>query len=694
MQSIVSKGKDIHEAINLGLDLLETTKKEVDIEIIQYEKKGFLGIGTKSAIVKLTKLETSYFTKNNEGNDPKQPDLENVIMAITDEQLEDVETYSREQIAEKTPSIDNEINSLEGKVWVKDGQLQCKSSPAQFPMITLKSGIKLYKNNQHVTENTTIVSEKELYELRVENEEKETKWDITMDENKLKVLLVVEPGYKIVRTIPDINADEHIEIAGVEQKYAQNSLEYGAVIQKLESLRVKYGINQNEILKALEATEPSTFEIAAGMKATPGKEGWVEIIVDMNTQDGPKEKENGSVDYREIKEIPTVKRGTVIAIVHPPVPGKSGYTVRNELLPAKQTSPIILNTGKGVILVDDKIVAKESGRPFIERRGQLVKVSIMPKLVHRGNVDLESGNIRFTGDVEVTGEVENRMIVEAEGDILVHQNVSNATITASGAIVTYGNIIGSELSAGKNNMLITELGHILGILHQHTEQMIKVIKQLEQSSAFKSNDVSKTGLQPLIRILLEKKFKGFPSLAKKYVEVVRRGEDYLQDDIWRVISVGLSQLFLSMTSEITSLSRIIHLSKQMKELSDMSNTPIEPDSYITIPYALNSVLYCSGDIKIFGQGCVNTKIHTGGKLTVNGAVRGGEVYGRLGVQINEAGSESGTLTIIAVPNDQKIKIGKAMDGTILKFGNIKYALKEPRLQLLARLGDNGRVIFE
>ncbi|MGY3716925.1 Jag N-terminal domain-containing protein [Sutcliffiella cohnii] len=56
MESIVSKGKDVNEAINLGLSQLDTSIKEVSIELLQHEKKGFLKIGSKKAIVKLMKI--------------------------------------------------------------------------------------------------------------------------------------------------------------------------------------------------------------------------------------------------------------------------------------------------------------------------------------------------------------------------------------------------------------------------------------------------------------------------------------------------------------------------------------------------------------------------------------------------------------------------------------------------------------
>lgn len=688
MQSIVSKGKDINEAISLGLEILETTKEKVNIEIMQHDEKGFLGIRSKQAIVKLTKSEYAPIPFSSGDFETQLLD-----MIIEKEEAE----INASPIILAQPKLDTlskfDPDELAGKVWIKDGQLFCKSSLTHFPMVTINRGIKLYRNNEIVKEKTAILSEKDIYEIKVENEEKETGWKVSIDQQKIKVRLYVEPGYKIIRSVPDINADHHIEIIVEEKKEIHNVLNYADVMKKLEDLRVIHGFNQDEILKAMEASEPSTFEIATGMKPKQGKDGWIEIKVEMEMEEGLREKEDGRVDFREIKTIPKAERGKIIAIVHPPIPGEIGYNVTNEPIPAKQTLPIVLKAGKGVAVTDGKIVATESGRPKIEQRGQLVKVSIIPKLRHIGNVNLKSGNIRFIGDVEISGEVEERMVVEAEGDITVHKTVNTATITSSGAITSYGNIISSELSSGKNNMLITELGHLLGIINQNAEKIIDLIRQLIQSPAFKSSDFSRAGLQPLIRILLEKKFKNFPPLVKKYIDAVRRGEGFLDDDVWRMTAVSLSQLFLSLTNEVTSLERIIQLSEKMKELHELSETPVEENSFITIPNALNSKLYCSGNILILGQGCVNTKAHAGGILKISGILRGGEVYGRLGAEINEAGAESGTTTVIAVPSDQKILINKVMEGTTIKIGNVIHTFKETRYHIHARLDENECIIF-
>ena len=56
-KQIEQEGKTVEEALKLGLEALGLSEEEVTVEIIEREKSGFLGIGSKPAKVKLTALE-------------------------------------------------------------------------------------------------------------------------------------------------------------------------------------------------------------------------------------------------------------------------------------------------------------------------------------------------------------------------------------------------------------------------------------------------------------------------------------------------------------------------------------------------------------------------------------------------------------------------------------------------------------
>lgn len=285
------------------------------------------------------------------------------------------------------------------------------------------------------------------------------------------------------------------------------------------------------------------------------------------------------------------------------------------------------------------------------------------------------------------------MTIEAGGDILVHRMVQMAAINASDAIIIKRNVVASELSAGKNNMLVAELGYLIGTIHKQVEAMIRIISQLQMNASFKANDLSEGGLQPLIMVLLEKRFKELIPSAKKYVAVTKKGEKYLEDEDWHHISVAITQIFLTLSNQVTTLEKLTKLSEKMKKMHEFSEELVEPDSYIIIPSALDSRLYCSGDVTVNGQGCVNTKIHAGGKLQITGILRGGKVYGRMGADIEEAGSASGSTSIIAVPADQIIRINTVHEGTKIAIGNNTYVFREMKQNVTARLNKSGRIVF-
>lgn len=392
--------------------------------------------------------------------------------------------------------------------------------------------------------------------------------------------------------------------------------------------------------------------------------------------------------------IPTVKKGQVIAIVHPPTYGKPGFTVTNEPLPAKQTFPLIVQAGKGIALIENgsKIVATEMGRPVIEYRGLIVKVSIISKLVHYGDVNISSGNIRFRGDIDVLGNVEDGMVVEGDGNINVIQNVNRASVSSKSSIKIHRNSIGSTLSAGKQNIFEAELVHLLSSIHDYTSKIILSIQQLMNLPALKTTGYQKRGLQPLIKVLMEQKFRAIITPLKQFLEICNKGNRLL-DLEWLTLAEQLRQTFLSSSAnEFHSLQQMDQLKKRMEQMMEKHNPPLEQNCFIELSYALNSTIYSSGDVIIYGQGCYHSKIHAGGTLIIKGILRGGEVYARNGAKIQEAGSEGTVSTKIIVPQDKRISIDIVKEGTEIQIGKAKYTFQREQKGILARL-DNDKIIF-
>lgn len=693
MRSIISKGRNILEAVQIGLELLDAKKNEVDIEILEQEKKGFLGIGNKLATVKLSKINNSV----NDDEETQKLNMNDIIHNIenTLEVLPEHQETSQ-IIASTRPQKEHDVqtpNKKEALAWVKNGELFIEDTPTQYPRVTIEKGIEVILNGTLVKEKTILLAGTDNLDAYGIQEEKETKWSVSVDPSKLKAMLTLEPGYTITRTIRDTEPSQQIVLCADEVKQPFNNVTYEQVVHTMGELNIIYGFNHAEIMKAVEALEPGVFEIATGTSPLPGKNGWLEIKVNTHTDNGLKEDELGKVDFREQRIIHTVEAGTIIGIIQPPIPGRPGVTVTNEPLPAKQTRPLQVKLGKGIQVLENNIVAFESGRPSIELRDVFVKVAIMQKLVHSGNVNLTSGNIRFNGDITILGSVQDNMTVEAGGNILIQQSINGAKVESLHSIIANQNVIGSELSAGKNNLLIAEMGYLLATIIEQLDRMLAVIHQLIESSAFKSSDFPQTGLKPLIHILLEKKFKNFVTLAKNYLKLVKRGEEFLFDEDWEEVSDTFNRLFLTVSADFISIDMVKKLISKVKRLYEFSDTKPEPNSYITIPSATNSKLYCSGNVTVTGKGCINTRIHSEGSVVIKKVLRGGDVFAKQGAQIQETGSESGTATMIAVPNDQTIRINKAMEGTTLKIGHARKEIKQTTHSIFARLKD-GEIAIE
>jgi uncharacterized protein len=680
-QTVLLKGKNVLEAIELGLILLGTKKEEVSIEVIQRENKGFFKIGSKEAVVKLTKI----FDKQNvvEQTSPQIPILsqENFI--------DPLEIRTRNGHNQLNLEVTKKEDELSGKVWVKNGQIYSKPSPLHYPTISIEKGIKLFKNNQLVT-GTVVVSTEDHFTIQTEIETKEPKWNISIDSNKLNVLLYVETGMRKTYKLKDIKPDFHIKLEAEEIIEFNSGLKYKQILKLLKDLKVTHGFNYTEIMRAVNTGKDDQFIIASGIAPKDGENGRIELVFDRDK----KKRNAGSFHSREYKMVPTVEKGQVIAHIHPPVPGKMGYTVTNEPIQPKPTYPIIVKTGKGISLIenDTKIVAIESGRPVIEQKELMVNFSISEKLIHSGDLSISSGNIYFQGDVDIEGNVEEGMAVEADGNIAILKNVYSASISSNSSVSIDGQSIASTISAGKQEIFSSEMGHLLTNIKEEKENLLLAIQQLMKIPAFKMSDYSRKGLLPLIKLLLERRFKTLLNDVKQFNELSKKWSHIL-DREWLDVAEQLRLCFLaSFVNEYHTLEKMNGILQNIEELIERNQIGNEKQKCsVTLMYALNSSIYSAGDVVIKEQGCNHTKIHAGGNVTIHGVFGSGELYAREGACIKETGSEDGAKSKIMVSNKGTIKIELAKKGTIIQIGKEHHTFQSDERGIMAKLNENGKI---
>jgi uncharacterized protein (DUF342 family) len=160
--------------------------------------------------------------------------------------------------------------------------------------------------------------------------------------------------------------------------------------------------------------------------------------VDVDCQAG-RRREDGSVDHKARNFGFSVEEGSLLAIRWFSTAGKPGTTVCGRAVPppALTDSPDTrLDAGPGVEMqAQDGSVhyyARMTGNP--QRRGSLLQVT--PQLDVAGDVDFQTGNIDFNGDLVVKGTVRGGFEVKATGDITVGGGLENGALVKSGGTLT------------------------------------------------------------------------------------------------------------------------------------------------------------------------------------------------------------------------------------------------------------------
>lgn len=148
-----------------------------------------------------------------------------------------------------------------------------------------------------------------------------------------------------------------------------------------------------------------------------------------------------NIDIRELQQRATVKMGQLVAQIRykqPPTPGRSVY---GDDIPPPPDDEMILRIGEGVEQRGKvNFYATCDGLPQIDEDS----ISLSKILLHIGDVNLRTGNIRFDGPVEIKGSIDSGAIVETTGDLLVHGTVRAAQVRSGGNITVKSGVVTTQ----------------------------------------------------------------------------------------------------------------------------------------------------------------------------------------------------------------------------------------------------------
>lgn len=227
------------------------------------------------------------------------------------------------------------------------------------------------------------------------------------------------------------------------------TISIGQIKELLATRNILHGIVENNEIQHFIDSEnyyKKAFKVAQGNAPAVSQGATVKYLFPRHKLKAGTIREDGTIDFRERGEIPQVEKGAVLAVKKNVVKGKAGKNIFNDLvLPPKD---IRLKAGRGAYLSEDRlqVIAAVSGHPKISRDGVIF---VYENYVIQGDVDFETGNIDYQGDVIVKGCVQNGFkvkgnnikaestdgaILVAEGNVTVTQGITESNIFARGSL--------------------------------------------------------------------------------------------------------------------------------------------------------------------------------------------------------------------------------------------------------------------
>ena len=262
-------------------------------------------------------------------------------------------------------------------------------------------------------------------------------------------------------------ADDHMS-ATIKLGRSEEDYSFDEVMDKLSQNGVKTGIDEEKIRHMVSERIYNTPEVVAeGMEVQNGEDGYYEFFfnTDKINENKPTVREDGSVDYFNLKHFEKVEEGDLLTRYHQPTKGGFGYDVCGKLLVPKPGRNLPHIHGKGFRTSEDglEVYAAISGK--VEYFNYDLNVVNVYEI--NGNLDLSIGNIDFNGDVSITGCVRSGVTVHAMGNIFVGGFVEGATLISGKDIVLKDGV------NAKNTGKIQAEGNISGRFFENTEIFAK-----------------------------------------------------------------------------------------------------------------------------------------------------------------------------------------------------------------------------
>lgn len=148
------------------------------------------------------------------------------------------------------------------------------------------------------------------------------------------------------------------------------------------------------------------------------------------------------IDFRKQSQHNIVRKGQPFAEIRYHTPGVDGFTVKGQTLPYKVLNTLSYTYDEALIVQNDhQFIALHDGIPKIDKN----HLSLKKVLIHKGSVNLSTGDIDFSGEVIIKGDVEQGAMVKAQGFVQIYGSVFGGSLDIQGDLSIKQGIKSSSL---------------------------------------------------------------------------------------------------------------------------------------------------------------------------------------------------------------------------------------------------------
>ncbi|WP_290766941.1 FapA family protein [Halanaerobium sp.] len=533
------------------------------------------------------------------------------------------------------------MKNKDGVAYLRDGKLYISDPEGlgRYPRISAGKDVELYLEDNKIKDEI-VVSESSLKDivLDLNNTIKKKDLNLKFDNKGLKAYLEISTSPAKKLSLKNIQPSNIIKVKSevVDEIYPEvNEKEIRSLLQEKS---VSYGIKEEVIKDIVSSREYNdSYLVAEGKQAESGKDA--EII----TTEKYKERKN-----KIFNEINSVEKGDTICYKKSLKKGNPGINVFGEEIKPAAVKDIELRAGENVRLIKNKAVAEKGGQPKIVKKNNTALVKVVEQYVINNDIDKNTGDINYDGDLLVKGNVQDYFNVSVGQDLKVSGNVANAEVLTRGSLFVNKNIIGSKVKVG--NYLDDDLLNFL----EKTERLIEDIsKSIDEilGEADKRKMGSSVKLGRILKLLIEDKFDELPDLIGNL-------RDKIDDNYKLKKTLNKLAPFMNKLHKLENLNNydlFNELLNNIKELLKSRNNNKELNIYAG--YIQNSSLLIGGSLVINKKGCYNSKIEASNSIIVknnSGFLRGGWYKAENIIYCSQAGNNLGK-TYFDISNQIYIK---------------------------------------